>query len=175
MVGPRREPAAGRADREVWDPPATLDDVVAKLSGLWDEHGMKVFRYCGVSVFNVLLGQSLLALFVLADVEVLLANLLAVGIGTIPAYWMARRYVWEKTGRHSIRREVLPFWVLNFMGLLLSSMFTSLAHRWWGSTVLLINAASLAAWFAVWVLKYVTLDKAVFRAQLREETRVTAA
>ena len=103
-------------------------------------------------------------------IEVVVANVLAVAIGTVPAYLLSRRFVWETTGRHSVRREVLPFWVLNFLGLLLSSLSTSWAHRLWGERVLLINLASIVAWFVVWVLKYLLLDRAVFRAKANEGT-----
>jgi len=142
--------------------------VVSGVVALWREHAVKFVRYCGLSVFNVVSGQSLLALFVVLGFEVVVANLLAVAIGTVPAYLLARRFVWQTTGRHSVRREVLPFWVLNFLGLLLSSLSTSYAHRLWGDQVLLINLASISAWFVVWVLKYLLLDRAVFRAKADE-------
>ena len=150
--------------------------MVSGVVALWREHALKFVRYCGLSVFNVVSGQSLLALFVVLGFEVVVANVLAVAIGTIPAYLLARRFVWQTTGRHSVRREVLPFWVLNFLGLLLSSLSTSWAHRLWGERVLLINLASIAAWFVVWVLKYLLLDRAVFRAKADEvaATPVTA-
>ena len=136
---------------------------------------MKLIRYGGVSVFNVVLAQSLLALFVIVGMQAALANLAAVTIGSVPAYLLARRYVWEKSGPHSIRHEVLPFWVLNFVGLLLSTVSTSVAHNIWGSKVLGINAASLLAWFVVWVAKYVLLDRAVFKTKENEAATAVAA
>ncbi len=149
--------------------------MLTKASRLWVDHAMKLIRYGGVSVFNVVLGQSLLALFVIVGMQAALANLAAVTIGSVPAYLLARRYVWEKSGPHSIRHEVLPFWVLNFVGLLLSTVSTSVAHNIWGSKVLVINAASLLAWFVVWVAKYVLLDRAVFKAKENEAATAVAA
>ena len=63
---------------------------------------MKLIRYGGVSVFNVVLGQSLLALFVIVGMQAALANLAAVTIGSVPAYLLARRYVWEKSGPQNL-------------------------------------------------------------------------
>ncbi len=149
--------------------------MLAKVSRLWTDHAGRFIRYGGVSVFNVLFGQSLLAWFIVIGMHAALANLAAVAIGTVPAYLLARRYVWKKSGRHSIRREVLPFWVLNFVGLLLSTASTSLAHELWGSKVLVISAASLLAWFAVWVAKYVLLDRAIFKVDANETAGPLAA
>ena len=95
----------------------------SKLNQLWAEHGLKFMRYCGVSVFNVVLGQSLLLFFFkVVGMRAMTANLAAIAVGTIPSYYLARRFVWAKTGRHSLTREVLPFWGLNGVGTLLSTL-----------------------------------------------------
>jgi putative flippase GtrA len=147
---------------------------VDSLTALWDGHGVKLMRYCGVSVVNVVLGQSLLAFFLISGLQAAVANLAAIAVGTVPSYLLARKYVWEKTGRHSIRGEVLPFWGLNLLGTILSTLSTHYAQVWWGSKAL-IMAASISAWFVVWVVKYVLLDKAIFKDKVCDAAAAAAA
>lgn len=139
----------------------------SKVNQVWGAHGVKFMRYCGVSAFNVVLGQSLLLLFQVIGFGAVSANLSAIAIGTLPSYLLARRYVWAKTGRHSLRREVLPFWGLNVMGAVLSTLAVHIAAQT-SDSVIAVNAASIAAWLTVWVIKYLLLDKAIFRAKARD-------
>lgn len=139
----------------------------SRVNQVWAAHGVKFVRYCGVSVFNVILGQSLLLLFLLAGLGAVPANLSAIAVGTLPSYLLARRFVWEKTGRHSMRREVLPFWGINLLGTVLSTISVHFAAQATDSKIA-VNAASIGAWFVVWVIKYLLLDKAIFRAKARE-------
>lgn len=142
-----------------------------KLNELWSEHGLKFLRYSGVSVFNVVLGQSLLLFFYkIVGFEAVTSNLLAVAIGTLPSYFLARKYVWAKSGKHSLTREVLPFWGLNVLGTILSTLAVHLADRLSDGNFIAVNAGSIFAWGIVWVVKYLLLDKAIFKAQQREAT-----
>jgi putative flippase GtrA len=140
----------------------TLERVIAN-------HAAKFLRYCGVSVFNLLFGQALLLVFFrLFGFTAWIANLLAIAVGTGPAYFLARHYVWQKRGKHSFAGEVLPFWGLNLLGTVLSTLSVHVAETVWDRNALAITAASIGAWMFVWVLKYFTLDRAVFRAKERE-------
>lgn len=133
--------------------------------------GRRFLKYCSVSAFNVVLGQALLLFFFAGlDWNGWQANLAAIIIGTGPAYYISRRWVWEKTGRHSISGEVLPFWALNGLGTVLSTGFVAAADKM-SDNPFAANVASIAAWFLVWVLKYFTMDRVVFRER---EAAVTA-
>lgn len=144
-----------------------------KLTDLWEQHSAKFMRYCGVSVFNVLMGQSLLLLFFKGfGLRPIPSNLLAVGVGTLPSYFLARKFVWAKTGRHSLTREVLPFWGLNGLGTLLSTLSVHVAATLSNDNFIAVNVGSICAWGFVWVVKYLLLDKAVFRAKAREAAAV---
>ncbi len=148
----------------------------ALLKKTWAEHGLKFIRYCGVSVFNVVLGQSLLLFFFkVVGMRAINANLLAVAVGTLPSYYLARRYVWAKTGKHSLTREVLPFWGLNGLGTLLSTLAVHGAEVATGGNFIAVQAASIGAWFTVWVVKYLLLDRAIFRHQAAAAERAAAA
>lgn len=125
-------------------------------------HGRKLLRYAGVSAVGVTAGQTLLFLFYgVAGMKAVVANTLAVAIATIPSYMLNRAWVWQKSGDHSVMSEILPFWGMAFLGLMLSNLLVALAERqsdWW----LVINLANLVAFGTLWVAKYVLLDRVLF-------------
>ena len=59
-----------------------------------------------------------------------LANIIATTIATIPSYHLNRRWTWGRKDRSNPLREVLPFWVLSFAGLALSTLTVSIADSW---------------------------------------------
>ncbi len=116
-------------------------------------------RYVAVSVFNTVFSQSLL--FLANSVWGWgggWSNAFAAVIASIPAYLLSRAWVWEKSGTHSVRREVIPFWVITFIGLVVSTAAAEIADRLFGAG-LLVNLASLGAYFVVWVGKFIVLDR----------------
>lgn len=138
----------------------TLEPV---LSSLWERYGAKLYRYCGVSVFNVIFGQGLLWFFYSAlDWRAWLANLLAVAISAGPAYWMSRHWVWEQTGSHSVRSEIAPFWGMALLGLVLSTIATEAADQRWHSG-LAVQAASIASFGVVWLFKFFILEHVLWK------------
>lgn len=140
-----------------------------RIASLWFEHGLKMIRYCGLSVFNVLMGQSLLLFFLkVVDLSAIPANVSAVAVGTLPSYLLARKYVWAKTGKHSFTKEVLPFWTLNVLGLIMSTVAVHLAETASDGNAGAVSAASIGAWFGVWVVKYLLLDRSVFAGTVME-------
>ncbi|MEZ5229616.1 MAG: GtrA family protein [Acidimicrobiales bacterium] len=87
------------------------------------------------------------------------ANLFAGFLAAIPAYLLSRAWVWGVRGRrHDLRREVLPFLGIAGVGLAVSTVFAEVADRWFGSG-LMVNLATLIAYFLVWVAKYLLLDR----------------
>ena len=131
------------------------------------EHGL---RYSMVSVVNVIIGQALLflllRLFVWTtdwtnDVSWTIANIVAVSLGSVPAYYLNRAWVWGKRGRSHFTREVLPFWGFAFAGLITSTLAVNIAA---GLTDVKIvaNIANIAAFGLLWVVKFFVLDSAVF-------------
>lgn len=134
-----------------------------------DRHGQRLIRYAGVSVVGVIAGQTLL--FVFYEVfgwRAVVANTAAVTLSTIPSYLLNRTWVWKKAGAHSIRAEILPFWGMAFLGLILSNVLVAIVEKRWDSW-LLINVANLAAFGVLWGAKYVLLDRILFRVELEAE------
>ena len=105
--------------------------------------GRLAARYVAVSVFNTVFSQTLL--FVANSVWGWgggSSNAFAAIIASIPAYLLSRAWVWEKTGSHSVAREVVPFWVITFIGLGVSTLAAEFADRQFGAGIW-VNVASL--------------------------------
>ncbi len=139
-----------------------------------DEHGQKLIRYAGVSVVGVTTGQTFLFLFYrVFGWDAVVANTAAVTIGTIPSYLLNRAWVWGKDHAHSVTREIIPFWSMAFLGLVLSSVLVHLVEQRWENWVL-INGANLFAFGLLWIVKYVVLDRVIFAEGSEIETTVPA-
>ena len=107
---PRRpeHPASG--------PPTPPDSPTGRAAAL------RLFRYAGVSA--VATATSLTVLFVLVGLVGLPAawsNVAATAVGTIPSFELNRRWVWACRDRRSLLGQIVPFTVLSFAGLLLST------------------------------------------------------
>ena len=123
----------------------------------------KFLRYCGVSVFNLFFGQTLLFFFhSIIDWPGWIANIAAVTISAVPAYLLSRHWVWRQRGRNSFKTEVLPFWSMALLGLIISTVAVAIVDdRYDGA--LPVQLASVASFGVVWVLKFFVLDRLMWR------------
>jgi putative flippase GtrA len=146
------------------------------LTALWQTYALKFFRYCGVSAFNVVFGQSLLFMFYgIIGWAAWSSNLLAVAISAGPAYWMSRHWVWGQSGSHSVRDEIAPFWAMAVLGLALSTVAVTLAADQWPDRRTAVQLANIAAFGVVWVFKFVFLEKVMWKARGVEAAPLEAA
>ena len=123
----------------------------------------KVLRYGAASAFNVILGQVLLyCAQTVAGLSAVPSNVAAVSIGTIPAFLIARYWVWRKKGRSRLMKEVVPFWALTFTGFVLSTVAVWYVERRWSPGPWAINLTNLTAFGVVWVVKFFVLEKVLF-------------
>jgi putative flippase GtrA len=106
------------------------------------------------------------------DQSLLRSQVWSVIISTIPAFLLSRYWVWAKDGRVSMRREVLPFWMLSIIQFFISTGVVSLADGWIHSSfasestqtaVLLI--LSLGIYGLMWFAKFFFLNNLLFKAQ----------
>ncbi|MDQ2648170.1 MAG: GtrA family protein [Actinomycetota bacterium] len=124
--------------------------------------GIKAARFMAVSVVCVIITQSALALlYGVVGLSPVVSNVLAVSISTVPAFVLNKRWVWGKSGRAHVRREVLPFWGFTLLGLGISSGFVLVAHSLDVGT-LLVMFANLLGFGVVWVAKFLFLDALIF-------------
>jgi putative flippase GtrA len=89
------------------------------------------------------------------------SNLVAVSLVAIPAYILNRYWVWGKTDKNNLKTEVLPFWGITLLGLLLSTGFAWYADRTFDSPFA-VNIANTFGFGLVWVFKYFLLDSWMF-------------
>ncbi|HEX6286540.1 MAG TPA: GtrA family protein [Acidimicrobiia bacterium] len=130
------------------------------------EQGTKLIRFGAVSAFNVLFSQILLyAAQTVLDMPPVGANVATVAVGTIPAYLLSRHWVWQKKGKSHWMKEVLPFWILTFIGFALSTAAVWFVADRWDPAPIVINLTNLAAFGVVWLSKFVILDRILFKTE----------
>ena len=121
----------------------------------------KLVRYAAASMVGVVIGQTCLFVFLGVLDSGVAANALAVAVSSVPAYLINRYWVWKKSSRNDLRREIVPFWGMAFLGLVLSSITVSIAddRTDWKPALM---AANLAGFGVLWIAKFFVLDKVLF-------------
>ena len=124
----------------------------------------KFWKYSMVSIVGVIMGQSLLFLFASRlGWSWGWANFWAVAISTPPSYYLSRAWVWQKRGRSSLYAEVVPFWVLNFLGLVLSTIAVIWLEDHYPDSKILANVGNAIGFGTVWIAKFFILDRLLFK------------
>jgi putative flippase GtrA len=114
---------------------------------------------------NVVVTQTLLQSFYrFTPIGAAWANILAVGLSAVPAFVILRRWVWGKTGDCSVTREIIPFWTYTFLGLILSTAAVAAIEARWHSAIA-VSVANIACFGALWVTKFLLLDRFLFGDQ----------
>lgn len=135
----------------------------ARLLDLARTKGRKPILYSLVSVIAVTVSQIVLVVsHGVFDLDAVPSNIIAVAAGTIPSYELNRSWVWGKTSKSHFWKEVVPFWALAFLGLVLSTIVVGIVERYNDST-LAISAANLGAFGFLWVGKFLLLHFVLFK------------
>ncbi len=129
-----------------------------------------------VSVGTTVMSAAILATLAVGfGIRAGTANAIAVACGIPPSYLANRQWVWGRTGRHDLRREVLPFWTLSLGGLVASTW--SVAHvgvliASWpaASQAIVLPLAMVAVFGALWIVQFVVLDRVIFRTRAAAPT-----
>jgi putative flippase GtrA len=134
------------------------------------EHGRKLTRYLMVSVVAVPVGEAAIAIGLVAGMSAGWAAVFGNSCGAIPSYYLNRTWVWGKSGRSHLLKEVVPFWAISLASIAFAGWFGSLAgtyarhhHITGSSRGLLLLAANLVAFAILWVIKYVIFNQVLFR------------
>jgi putative flippase GtrA len=97
--------------------------------------------------------------------------------GAVPNYWLNRRWAWRRTGRPSVRTELLPYTTIVLLTLLLATGSTHLLDAWLqhlgtqaSLRVALVAVAYLGVYVVMFVLRFVLLDR-LFEKVARHEAR----
>lgn len=122
----------------------------------------RMVKYVAASAVGVVTGSTLLLFFLeVVGLEPVPANVLAVTLSSIPAYLINRAWVWNKKTGHDFKREIVPFWTLAFLGLLLSSLLVNYVTDHTDNSVLILMA-NWGGFAILWVAKFFILDKILF-------------
>lgn len=139
-------------------PGQLVRNVLARFRG-------KALKFTAVSGVGTVVGQStLIVTHAGLGWAAVPSNLTAVTLGAIPSYLLNRYWVWGKRGANSLRREVLPFWLMTLAGLALSTVFVWLAERVNDATIVIMGA-NVAGFGLLWVFKFLVLDAVLFAPQ----------
>jgi putative flippase GtrA len=141
---------------------ASKDGASSSLRDLIDKYGGKAWRYSSVSIMGVVITQILIVvLYNGMGLQAWVTNFVAVTISSIPAYMLNRAWVWNKHAGHSMTREVLPFWGMALLGLLLSTIAVAIVSQYTDATIA-ISLANIASFGVLWVGKFLVLEKWMF-------------
>lgn len=142
--------------------PLRLDAILERRLG-HRPAATKWVKYSAASLSGVVTSQVVLIFCVVVlDIVAEWANVIAVTAGAVPNYMINRAWTFNKRGTHSVTREVLPFWGMAFLGLLLSTLAVGWADDAFGGNPLALSAANIGAFGVLWVAKYFVLDKLLF-------------
>jgi putative flippase GtrA len=131
----------------------------------------QLLRYAAVSMVATGISQVVLGVLVWTRATpAVWANIIATMAGVVPSFELNRRWVWGKTGRRSMAKEVVPFVALSGTGLALSTLAVAVASRWADAhhladitRTITVQGANLFAFGVVWVAQFVLLDRVLFR------------
>ncbi len=132
--------------------------------------GRKLMRYSMVSVIAVVVNQIVLMFcFGILKWPATTSNVWAVCVSAIPSYYLNRAWAWGKRGRSHVFKEVVPFWGMALLGLVLSTWAAGYAERHahrltdshFGTTIIVMGAA-LGSFGVLWIGKFIILNKLMF-------------
>lgn len=136
------------------------------------ERGQRVRLWGRYTASSVIAGVISEAVFLVAywlEAAPVVASIVAFVAGAVPNYLMNRRWAWRRTGTPHPVRETLPYTVIIVSTALLAVLATTLADRWVAAHVsshelgvVLVGAAFLGTYGAMFVLKFVLFDKLIF-------------
>jgi putative flippase GtrA len=143
---------------------------VGKMIGAQDL--AKIVRYGTISVVSTAISLSGLFVFYRwIGLSPTWSNVVATCIATVPYYYLNRLWVFKKSGRSHLTKEVLPFWTIAFVSLVLST----LAVKFAGSQVhsissknvrgVILVAANFATYGILWIAKFVVFNRYLFRVE----------
>jgi putative flippase GtrA len=129
----------------------------------------RMSRCLFVSVGTTVLSAAVLVALALgAGVPAGSANVIAVCCGIAPSYFFNRKWVWGRSGRSDLVREIAPFWVLSIAGLVVSTAavaMTAHATAGWSTSArsMALPLANLSVFGCLWLVQFALLDQVLFK------------
>jgi putative flippase GtrA len=158
-----------------------MTSLVTRAEHLWEKRdtpeARKLFRYTMVSVISTAVSFVTLGIvFGLLHwwgevVSTVFANVVA----SIPSYFLTRNWVWGKTGRSHLVKEIIPFWVMSGLGIAFSIVGAAIAkhigiayHLDHFEQTVVVLAANVLSFAVFWVAKFLVFNR-IFKVHPVEE------
>lgn len=152
-----------------------------KALHLWQKRdspeARQLFRYTMVSVVSTAVSFGVLAIVfgVLHLWNEIGSTVFANVVATVPNYYLNRAWVWGKTGRSHLMKEIVPFWVMSALGIFVSIGGAAVArhigiehHLSHFNQTLVVLTANIVSFGVFWILKYLVFNR-LFRVHPLEE------
>jgi putative flippase GtrA len=143
-------------------------------AALRGQHVRRLVKFGTVSVISTVITQSVLFLTydILTLGSAMLCNVIATAVSTVPAYWLNRTWTWGKRGKSHPWKEVAPFWVIAFVGLVLSTVAVGIAahnadqisHSHLARKIF-VQFANFFTYGCIWVGRYMIFNRFLFGHQ----------
>ena len=145
----------------------TLASLKARIS---TPTGKKAFRYTMVSVISVAVSQiAFIVMFGLVHWTAKSSAIFATSLGGFPSYYLNRNWAWGKSGKSHVWREVVPFWVIAFIGLAFSTWSSDFAETYVDDHHIvglfktgIVDGFYFGAFAVLWVAKFIIFNKFLF-------------
>ena len=131
--------------------------------------GQKLIKYSAVSVISVIVNVVLLGVtYGILQWDAGPANIFAVGVSAIPSYYLNRAWAWGKRGRSHLLKEVIPFWALAFLGLVISTIAVhevgnNIKQYHQAVRTLIVLSTNVGAFGVLWIGKFIIFNELMFK------------
>ena len=158
-----------------------MTSVLTRAEHLWQKRetpeAKQLIRYTMVSVISTVVSLGTLALVfgVFHFWGEIGSTVFANAVATVPSYYLNRGWVWGKNGRSHLMKEIVPFWAMSGIGIVVSIFGAAIArhlgiehhlgHIQQTVVVLFANVMSFAIF---WVLKFLVFNR-LFKVHPLEE------
>lgn len=135
----------------------------------------RLIRYGSVSAMSTVTSLSILGVLVgLFGFSAIGSNVIATAVGTVPSFELNRRWVWSHDGPRSLSRQALPYCMLAFTGLVLSTVSVNMAAHATASWTRLthtaaVEFANIGAYGTLWVLQFFLCDRLLFKPRPQQK------
>jgi len=149
-----------------------MGSLPTRVVHLWQKRdtpeAKQLFRYTMVSVVSTVVSFGMLALVfgVLHLTGEIGSTLIANITATLPSYYLNRKWVWGKSGRSHLMKEIVPFWCMSALGITVSLVGAALArhvstvhHLSHLESTVVVLAANLFSFGLFWVLKFIVFNR----------------
>lgn len=128
----------------------------------------RLWRYAVTSAVATAVSEATLLLLygtgaLGATTSAVVANL----AGTFPSYFMSRYWIWPEADRRRPGRQVVAYWVISIVSLVVSSAVTGVAaanapggHE---AHLVIVGVAYVGTYALLWVAKFVIYQRLLFR------------